>query len=106
MNNKVQDYFEVYFAEKLWEMIPPVYHHEDGKEDNPNPGVLRSFVELLAAQASVLRRSNDQLWDDMFIELCNDWAVPYIADLIGTRLLSKENKRGRKVDVAKSIYYR
>ncbi|MCX6227322.1 MAG: hypothetical protein NTV01_21680, partial [Bacteroidia bacterium] len=106
MSTRANDRFEVYFAEKLWEMIPPVYRHEDGKDENPNPGVLRSFVELLAAQAAVIRRSNDHLWDDQFIEQCQDWAVPYIADLIGTRLVSSLNKRARRTDVAKTIYYR
>jgi hypothetical protein len=98
------DGFEIYFAEKLWEMIPAIYRHEDGMSQNP--GVLRSIVELIAEQAAVLRRSNDQLWDDQFIELCNDWAVPYMADLLGTRLVSALNKRARRTDVAKTIYYR
>jgi hypothetical protein len=104
MNNSAKDNFESYFTEKLWEMIPPFYRHEDGIAENP--GVLHSFVELLATQAAHLRRSIDHLWDDQYIELCNDWAVPYIADLLGTRLLSGENKRGRRIDVAKTIYYR
>ena len=106
MSKIAEDRFEVYFTEKLWEMIPSVYRLEDGSEENPNPGVLRSFVELLAAEAAVLRRSNDHLWDDQFIELCQDWAVPYIAGLVGTRLVSSLNKRARRTDVAKTIYYR
>jgi hypothetical protein len=106
MSSRANDQFEVYFTEKLWEMIPPVYRYEDGKDENPNKGVLRSFVGLLASQATVLRRSNDHLWDDQFIELCQDWAVPYLADLLGTRLVSSLNKRARRTDVAKTIYYR
>lgn len=102
----VKDKFEIYFAEKLWEMIPSIYRHEDGLDTNPNKGVLRSFVLLFAEQAAILRRSQDRLWDDQFIDLCSDWAVPYIADLVGTRLVSSLNKRGRRIDVAKTIYYR
>ncbi|MCD4725853.1 MAG: hypothetical protein K8R63_13530 [Bacteroidales bacterium] len=100
------DNFETYFAEKLWEMIPAIYRHEDGLDTNPNKDVLRSFVLLFAEQAAILRRSHDRLWDDQFIDLCCEWAVPYIADLVGTRLLSDLNKRGRRIDVAKTIYYR
>jgi hypothetical protein len=102
----IEDRYERYFAEKLWEMIPEIYRHEDGLETNPNPHVLRSLVEILAGQAAHLRRSQDQLWDDQFIELSNDWAIPYIADLVGTRLISALNKRGYRIDVAKTIYYR
>jgi len=52
------------------------------------------------------RRWNDRLWEDQFIELCQDWAVPYFGDLVASRLVSALNKRGRRVDVAKTIYYR
>ena len=99
-----QDHFERYFAEKIWEMMPAIYRHEDGLAINPN--VLRALVEVLAKQAAILRRSQDHLWDDQSIELSNDWAVAYIADLVGTRLISALNKRGYRIDVAKTIYYR
>ena len=33
-------------------------------------------VELLAADI-------DSVWDDLFIESCADWAVPYIGALVG-----------------------
>ena len=103
-SSNANDNFERYFAEKIWEMIPAIYRHEDGIAEEP--GVLRALVEILAEQAAILRRSHDRLWEDQFIEFCNDWAVPYIADLVGTRLVSALNKRGRRVDVAKTIYYR
>ena len=106
MAKEPEDRFETYFAEKIWEMVPPFYRHEDGIAENP--GALRALVEIIAGQAAILRRSYDRLWDDQFIELCDDWAVPYIADLVGTRLVSalNINKRARRVDVAKTIYYR
>ncbi len=98
------DHFEEYYAEKLWETIPSIYRHQDGLATEP--GVLRAMVEVIARQAAILRRSQDSLWDDQFIELCNEWAVPYIGDLVATRMLSDLNKRGRRIDVAKTIYYR
>ena len=104
MANTANDNFQTYFTEKLWEMIPAFYRDEDGLAENP--GVLRSFVEIVAEQAAHLRRSSDQLWDDQFIDLCNSWAIPYIADLVGTRLVSSLNRRGQRIDVAKTIYYR
>lgn len=104
MGNQANDKFKIYFAEKIWEMIPAFYREEDGLAENP--GVLRSIVEIVAEQAACLRRSNDRLWDDQFVDLCDTWAIPYIADLVGTRLVSSLNLRGRRVDVAKTIYYR
>jgi hypothetical protein len=104
MTDAPRDKYERYYAEKLWEMIPSIYRHEDGIAQNP--GVLRALVEIVAEQAAILRRSHDRLWDDQFIELCDDWVVPYLGDLVATRLVSALNPRGRRVDVAKTIYYR
>ncbi|MCG8327013.1 MAG: hypothetical protein MI974_04970 [Chitinophagales bacterium] len=99
-----EDQFEAYFTEKIWEMIPAFYRTEDGLAESL--GVLRSIVEIIAEQAAILRRSQDRLWDDQFIELCSHWAIPYIADLLGTRLVSALNQRGRRADVANTIYQR
>src|SRR5688572_28341119 len=98
------DGFSVYFTERLWEMIPEIYRHEDGIA--ARPGVLRALVELMADQAAILRRSHDRLWEDQYAELCNDWALPYIADLVTARLTSALDRRARRVTVAKSIHYR
>jgi hypothetical protein len=104
MTDKAADGFDSYFSEKIWQMIPSIYRHEDGIAKDP--GVLRALVELIAQHAAILRRSHDRLWEDQFIDYCSDWVVPYIADLLGTRLVSAKNLRGRRVDVAKTIYYR
>src|SRR5688500_10387815 len=98
------DGYDRVYKEKPWELIPSTHRHEDGIAEAP--GTLRAFVELIAEQAALLRRSQDRLWDDAFIDLCDDWAVPYIGDLVATRMVSALNRRGRRVDVAKTIYYR
>ncbi|WP_433796240.1 hypothetical protein [Actinoplanes sp. CA-252034] len=97
---EIDDRLPRYYAEKLWELIPPLYRDED------RDGVLRALVETLAGQAAVLRRSTDRLWEDVFIDLCDDWAVPYLGDLVGTRMVSALDTRARRVDVANTIYYR
>ena len=104
MAEPAHDHFDRYFAEKIWTLIPEYYREEDGLAEPP--GIVRGFVEVLAQQAATLRRSNDHLWDDQFIDLCADWAVPYIGELVATRMVSALNRRGRRVDVAKTIYYR
>ncbi|MBD3276536.1 MAG: hypothetical protein GF372_14570, partial [Candidatus Marinimicrobia bacterium] len=104
MHKYSADGFATYFTEKFWERIPAIYKHEDGLGENP--GVLRGLVEIIGQQAAVLRRSQDRLWEDQFIELCDEWAIPYLADLVGTRLIDSMDARGKRVDVAKTIYYR
>lgn len=100
------DRFAQYFTEKLWDWIPQIYKAEDGAASNPNPGVLRALIEAVGEQAAISRRSIDRLWEDQFIAWCDDWAIPYIGALVKTRLISALNRRGRRVDVAKTIFYR
>jgi hypothetical protein len=104
MANQARDYLDRYFSEKLWALIPAAFREEDGLAKPP--GYLRAFIEVLARHAAHLRRSTDRLWDDEFIELCSEWAVPYIGELVATRLVSALNRPARRVDVAKTIYYR
>jgi hypothetical protein len=99
-----RDGFERYYAEKLWEWIPGVYRHEDGVAVHPD--TLRSLIELVATQAASARRSVDRLWEDQFAETADDWALAYIGELVGTRLLNALNRRGRRADVARTIFYR
>ena len=44
-------------------------------------------------------------YDDLFVETCGDWVVPYIGDLVGSTTLY-EAVVGRRADVAHTIGYR
>jgi hypothetical protein len=48
-------------------------------------GPLHALLSIVAEQAAVLEDNLDQLYDDLFIETCDDWVVPYIGDLVGAR---------------------
>lgn len=100
------DDFATYYAEKLWDWIPEVHRDRDGRAEFPGDGTLRALVEVVASQAAVIRRDIDRLWDDQQIALCDDWAVSYIGDLLGTRPVSEQNRRGQRVAVARTLFYR
>jgi hypothetical protein len=104
------DRYERYYTDKIWQMIPEVYRTEDGGGTDGDTtrqiGVLRQLVETIAGEVAVARRSIDRLWEDQNIETCDDWAVPYIGDLVATRPLSTTDSRARRVDVARTIHYR
>ena len=68
-----RDGYESYYAEKLWSWLPEIYRTLDA--DPPSNGVLRALIELVAAEAALVRRDIDRLWDDQAIEACDDWAV-------------------------------
>jgi hypothetical protein len=46
-------------------------------------GPLKSLLSAFADEFAVMEENLDQLYDDLFVETCADWAIPYIGDLIG-----------------------
>jgi hypothetical protein len=104
MANPAFDGYEQYYAEKLWSMIPAYYRDLDG--ENAPPGTLRALVEVISEQAAVLRRSQDRVWEDQFVERADDWAIAYLGDLVATRMVAALLPRAQRVDVAKTVYYR
>ena len=70
-------------AQKLYELLPAIYRLRDGHQGEP----LKQLLAVIAEQLGILETDLEQLYDDQFIETCNDWVVPYIGDLIGYRSL-------------------
>jgi hypothetical protein len=99
------DHYHIYYADKLWNLLPAVYRAEDSDDFGAN-GPLREMVNRIGAQAAVIRRGIDRMWDDQSIETCDDWLIPYIGALLDTKLVSGLDARGQRLDVAKTIYYR
>ncbi len=85
----------------VYELLPAVYRIDDDQQGLP----LKALCDLVSAEARRLKRDIAGLWDDFFIETCADWVIPYIGDLVGNNPLY-EAVRGRRADVAKTIYYR
>jgi hypothetical protein len=105
MNWNDRDRYEIYYADRLWNLLPAVYRAEDSAILDRN-GPLRELVDRLGSQAAILRRSLDRLWADQSIETCDDWVIAYIGDLLATNLVASLDARGQRLDVAKTIYYR
>jgi hypothetical protein len=57
-------------------------------QDKQQRGPLKSLIAILAEQIEVLQESLYQSYDDLFIETCQEWVVPYIGDLVGSKGLS------------------
>ena len=100
-----KDRYDAVYADRLWNLLPEVYRAEAAADFTSN-GPLREIVNRIGAQAAVLRRSIDRLWEDQSIESCDDWLIPYMADLLSTNLVASLDARGQRLDVAKTIYYR
>lgn len=100
------DRYEAYYAQKLWHLIPEVYRAADAESSPDESGPLRELVRRIGVQAAILRRAIDRTWEDQSPETCDAWAVAYLGDLLATNLLPYLDERARRLDVAKTIYYR
>ena len=97
----VNDHYEAYYSDKLWMLLPAIYRSLDTDAFNSN-GPLREIVNRIGAQAAIIRRSIDRLWEDQSIESCDSWVIPYIGDLLATNLVADDlDARGQRLDVAK-----
>jgi hypothetical protein len=67
----------------LYTLLPAVYRTRDAERGHP----LRDLLRVVEQQAQVLERDVASLYDNWFIETCDDWVVPYLGDLVGYRLL-------------------
>ncbi|HEY0502508.1 MAG TPA: hypothetical protein VGD42_03345 [Lysobacter sp.] len=67
--------------EQLWRWLPGVYRARDAD------GRLRAFLALFADELWRLRCGIEQQYADHFIDSAQDWAIAYLADLVGTQVL-------------------
>ena len=65
--------------DRLYRLLPAIYRMRDAAERYPLQALLRAISE----QVDVVQDDIAQLYENWFIETADDWAVPYIADLIG-----------------------
>jgi hypothetical protein len=89
---------------KLYELIPAVYRQHDSKIGKP----LKGLIDIIEEQLEILENDIKNLYDNWFIETCDDWVIPYIGDLVGAKLLrSVENATlSQRAWVANTISYR
>src|SRR4029077_14294159 len=76
--------------ERLYQLLPAVYRMRDTEQKYP----LQTLLRVIAEQVNVVEDDIQQLYEDWFIETAEDWAVPYIADLIGYRPVSDAGQAG------------
>ena len=67
--------------DRLYELMPDIYQMRDQDQGFP----MRALLRVIAEQVNLVEDDIAQLYDNWFIETAEDWAVPYIADLLGYR---------------------
>ncbi|MGO9161192.1 MAG: hypothetical protein ACLP7J_10825 [Streptosporangiaceae bacterium] len=69
-------------ADDLFSLLPAFDQLRDAEAGGP----LQALLGVIGDQAAALEADIAQLYDDWFIETCQDWLVPYFADLVDVAL--------------------
>lgn len=87
----------------LFDRLPEIYRVRDAEQSPPDQ--LRAYLGAVEQVFGALHDDIARLYDDLFIETCDDWVIPYLADLLGTTHLKGE-PRTLRADVADTIALR
>ncbi len=85
--------------DRLFDLLPLIYRMRDAEQGFP----LRDVLRVLGRQADAIEADIARLYDNWFIETCDDWVVPYIGDLIGYTLLPEAATLGSAGDNAERL---
>lgn len=66
-------------ADYLYNLLPVIYRIRDAEQGYP----LRGLLAVMDEQGSLIEQNMDTLYGNFFIETAEDWAVPYLGELVG-----------------------
>lgn len=71
--------------DRLFKLLPYVIQRRDSEQGWP----LRALLQVINEQVDLLEVDCWQRYENWFIETCEPWVVPYIADLIGHQAIGE-----------------
>ena len=91
-------------TERLYNLLPAIYRQRDVEIGEP----LRALLAVMEQELVAIEEDLGGLYDNWFIETCQEWVVPYIGDLVGVRGLTGETSHlfSQRAHVANAIAYR
>ena len=75
---------------RLNDLLAFVYRQRDIEHGEP----LKALLAVIAEQVNLVEDDISQLYDNWFIETCQDWVVPYIGELIGYQPVHEAGQPG------------
>jgi hypothetical protein len=64
--------------QSLYQQLPEVYRIKDGEQRPANQ--LKAYMNVLDEVMAGMHGNIEALYHDFFIETCDDWLIPYMAD--------------------------
>ena len=66
-------------SERLYDLLPAIYRVRDEAQGSP----LRALLAVIEGELRAIESDIGGLYNNWFIETCEEWVVPYIGDLLG-----------------------
>jgi hypothetical protein len=76
--------------DRLYKLLPVIYRQRDAEQGWP----LQALLRVIAEQVNNVEDDIAQLYENWFIETCQDWVVPYIGDLVGYQIVHEAGEPG------------
>lgn len=91
-------------VDRLYKLLPALYRMRDLAQGEP----LRALLSLIENEYDALDLDIEGLYENWFIETCQEWVVPYIGDLLGVRPLypASPGTYSERAYVAHTLGYR
>ena len=91
-------------GERLYGLLPAIHRRRDAAIGSP----LRALLAVLDGTADALEADIARLYENWFVETCDEWVVPYLADLLGVHGLNPVAARtsSQRAYVANVLSYR
>ena len=65
--------------DRLFKLLPAIHRTRDSEKG----GSLAALLKIITEQVNIVEQDIANLYENWFIETCDDWVIPYIGDLIG-----------------------
>ncbi|BAY24882.1 hypothetical protein NIES2100_46800 [Calothrix sp. NIES-2100] len=72
--------------ERLYKLLPAIYRIRD---EELHHGTLRALLGVIEKELIQIEDDIENLYENWFIETCDEWVVPYIGDLLDVKLYSQ-----------------
>lgn len=90
--------------ERLYNLLPAIYRIRDADQGEP----LRALLGVMEEEFLAIEQDIAGLYEDLFIETCDEWVIPYIGDLLNVHGVHPISARAGSLRsyVANTIAYR
>jgi hypothetical protein len=69
---------------RLFDLLPAIHRLRDSERD----GALKALLSVIEREVALVESDISRLYDNWFVETCDEWVVAYVGDLLGVRGLA------------------